>query len=574
MTHLRQVLSPHLKPYRRENLAADINAGIMVTVLLVPQSMAYALLAGLPPVTGLYASILPVIVYGLLGSTRFLTVGPTAITSVLIFSVLVDLNPAGSDAYLAQAILLAFLTGLAFIMVGLLRLGWLVNFLNRPVIIGYVNAAAIIILTSQLSHLFGIPAVDSASPFVEFFSLLWHITDLNPVTTLLGTGSLAIIIMMKIVSARRDMLWLKRLNRITPLLIVLLSLAMVMLWDLERRAGVVVVGELPAIVPALTLPDMQVFDPALLIGAITIASVGFIEAISTVTFTSASREYVSANRELVAMGVANVVSAISGAFPVTTSISRSSVNQTMGARSGVSSMVAGVCLLTTTVLLADYLYYLPRAVLAAVIISSVINIISIAPIRQIWTYSNTETIPFYVTAGGVLLFGIDVGIPAGVATATGIHLLRTSRPYISILGRIGNTTTYDDIVYHTSARLMPNTLIIRVAENIYFANAQYLENFMRQALSDYSHVSNLVLDCSAITRIDANGLQMLTQVVDEFSGAGIELHFAGLHPHQQNRFNNVRFQEQVGQQRFFKDVHEAVQTIEGDTDLKLEEYHI
>ena len=572
---LKRALSSHIRHYQRRYLSADIMAGMMLTVLLIPQSMAYALLAGLPPIMGLYASILPVMVYGLMGSTRFLTVGPTAITSVLAFSTLITLNPVQSDAYIAQAILLALLTGLVFIVVGLLRLGWLVNFLNQPVIIGYVNAAAVIILVSQLTHITGINTPDTASPFLELYYLLRNITNLNWVTFLLGMGSLLIMLQMKRLGQRKVKSGILRLTRLAPLMVVIICLAITVSLNLDTRMNVVVVGDLPRGLPQLHLPDVRVFDFSLLVGALTIAAVGFVEAMSTAkAFTTANREYIGADRELVSMGVANVVSAFSGGLPVTTSISRSSVNQTMGARSGISSVVAGLCLLLITLLFADYFYFLPRAVLAAVIMSSFVSIITFAPIQQIWHYSRYETIPFYVTFFGVLFFGIATGIIGGLVAAIGVHVIRTSRPYIAVLGRVGNTMTYDNLKYNPSARLMPNTILVQIAENIYFANAQYLEDFLRQALSTYSDKTNIVIDASAINRIDANGLQMLSQLIDEFSKSGIELYFADLHPQQSKRFYDVRFPQAVGEHRFFDSLHEAVLALEGNTDLKLADYHI
>ena len=564
MAKLLSLLSPHLRHYKVQYLSADLTAGLIVAFILIPQSMAYALLAGLPPIVGLYASILPVILYGLLGSTRFLTVGPTAIASIMTISILAPLSQGQPSVYIGQAVILAALVGIVFLICGFLRLGWLVNFINQPVLVGYANAAATIILISQLRPVTGITAPSSSQALEDLISIFRNVGSLKGATVLVGLGSAVFLIGIRVLASRYNIAsWLRSLSRLAPLGIVIVSIFLTGVLHLDTRVNLAIVETLPAGSFHLQLPNFDHFDGSLVWGAIAIAAVGLVEGISTAkTMTSATRESVSVNREMVGMGVANTASALSGGFPVTTSISRSSVNFMVGSRTGFSSVITGFVLFMITQYFTDYFYYLPRAVLAAIIISSVINLIDFSHIRSIWQYSPVETLPFFVTFFGVFFFSTQVGILGGIAVAIAIHLFRTSRPHISILGRIDNTDSYADIHYQENARLLPKTILVRVEESIYFANAQFLENFLRQAISDYPNAAYLVLDCRAVNRIDANGLSMLLQMVQEFAKIGVEIYFADLQPHQMSRFSGSHFQEQIRKNHFFRNIHEAVVYLE------------
>jgi sulfate permease, SulP family len=573
------LFSPALRHYQLRDLPADLVAGLTMAVMLVPQSMAYALLAGLPPITGLYAAILPAVAYGLLGSTRFLTVGPTAITSVMTLSILAGLVPVGSATYVLLSATLALYLGVVFLVMGFLRLGWLVNFLSQSVLTGYVNAAALLILISQVQHITGIDTPTTAfAPTLLVYPMI-NLGQANPTAFIIGAGGLLLILLGRayldrlLYPAVKNETLRLLLVRAIPLVVLIMSTALTAMLDLNLA----VVGDIPAGLPVLSLPTTGLLSyPAELgLGALAIAFVGFMEAISTAkTIATRERQRVDANRELFAMGVANVSSALSGGFPVTTSISRSAVNHTAGARSGLSSVVAAGGLLLTVLLLTDLFYHLPLAVLAAVVIASVVSLVDISQVRQIWQYSRWETTPFFVTFIGVFLVSIQAGILAGIATSLALHLYRTSRPHIALLGRVGNTELYLDVLHYSSARIMPNTLIFRVDESLYFANVQYLENHLRKFVATYSHVTYLVLACGAVNRIDANGLQMIAAVVKEFEAIGITVLIAELKPEVYKRLRSTHFVEIVGAQRLFDSVHAAVVYAENEPDLKLEEYHI
>jgi len=572
-------LFPSLADYHRRDLPADLVAGLTVAVMLVPQSMAYALLAGLPPATGLYASILPALAYGLLGSTRFLTVGPTAITSVMTLSILAGLAPVGSGQYVLLAATLALCLGVVFIALGVLRLGWLVNFLSQSVLSGYINAAALLILISQAQHLTGIDTPPTAfAPMLLVYPLL-HLNQLDPVAFLIGGSGLAAILLARAYLDRllRPLLASQTVRlllvRGTPLVVVLASTAFVYL----LRPDVAIVGEIPPGLPSLRLSGagLRASPVSLLVGAGAIAFVGFMEAISTAkTIATRERQRVDANRELIAMGVANIGSAVSGGFPVTSSISRSAVNHAAGARSGLSSMVAAGGLLLTVLFLTDVFFYLPRAALAAVVMSSVVSLIDFSQVRGIWRHSRWETAPFFVTFVGVFLISVEMGILAGIAISVALHLYRTSRPDVAVLGRLGNTESYVDVRHNKSARMMPSTLIVRVDESLYFANAQYLETELRGLVARYPHIDHLVLACHAVNRVDANGLQLIGNIMREFDTYGITVFIAELKRSVYVRFKLARIVEMVGKDRFFDSIHEAVLAVEDDPDLKLEEYHI
>lgn len=574
-----------IRSYKREYLPSDFIAGMTVSTMLVPQSMAYALLAGLPPSMGLYASILPVLIYGLLGTSPVLTMGPTAITSVLILSSLQPIADPSDPRFAALAITLALYLGIVLIVLGLFRLGWIVNFLSQPVLVGYINAAAIIIGVSQVQHLTGIDTPNTRAPFLLLFYPLVNITQINLVTFAIGTLALGILLYFRYRLDDQIKPFVKNdilrfyIVRSAPLLVVILTTLISYLLRLEERANIAIIGSIPAGLPPISTLDTFFFSIdttiPLLIGAGAIAFVGFFEGISTAkTLASQQRQEVNANQELLAMGIANLGSAFSGGFATTTSISRSAVNHAAGAQTGLSSVITAIVMAITVAFLSPAFYYLPRATLAAIIISAIVNLINFSDIRKTWRYSRWETAPFVVTLVGVLTIGIGVGIGMGILIAVALHLWRTSRPYIAELGRIGNTEQYENIKHYDDARLMPNTTIVRMDESLYFANMLYLEDYLRTVIAKYPDSNHLILSFSSVNRIDASALQLLTDLVTEFAELGITIYFAEVKSQLMFRLEYYNFIEIIGKDRFFDTIHEAVRQIADEPDLKIEEYHI
>jgi sulfate permease, SulP family len=583
------MLKPYLpflewgRAYQWRYLPDDITAGLTVATMLVPQSLAYATLAGLPPIMGLYTSLLPVFLYGLLGSTPVLTLGPTAITSVMIFATLQPLAETESEEYIALAITMALFLGLIYLAAGLLRLGWIINLLSRPVLLGYVNAAALIIAFSQVQHLLGIETPNSSYPHELVLHPLLHLDEVNIATLILALAGIGVIVFFR---TRVEKLLRAIIPRATlrlyivrsaPLVIIFLSIIVVAVLRLDTSYDVEIIGDIPSGLPQAISPTDLTFShsPQLMIGAAAIAFVGFMEGISTANaFAAQQRRRVDTNQELIAMGVANIASALSGGHAGTTSISRSAVNYAAGARSGISSMVASFVILLTVLVLTPLFYFLPRVTLSIIILTGIVNLIDFSVVSKIWRYSRSETTAFFVTFIGVFVAGIEVGIFGGIIASYLLHLARTSRPHIAILGRVGNSQTYVDIRSNPSARLMQRTLIIRIDESLYFGNIRYFESFVRNAIAEYPQTEYIVLACDSVNRIDGTALEHLRDLITELDAARLRVLFAGLKPQVFVRLRPIQFEQEIGEERFFPAIHDAIRETEPHPDLLLEEYHI
>lgn len=551
-----------LPRYQRGDLPGDVLAGMTVAILLIPQSMAYATLAGLPPVIGLYASIVPVAVYGLLGTTRVLTLGPTAITSVMVLSTLSGL-PGGDPATLALT--LALCLGVVYLVTGFFGLGFIVNLLSLPVLLGYVNAAALVIIFSQISNLLGVDAPRTSQPYQLLLQPLTQLAHLNPVTLALGVGGIGVILgfrgpLNRWLNGKTPDLLRFTVTRSGPLVVVLVSLLLVGGLRLDERYGVAILGEIPSGLPVL---QWGPFDFAhldvLFTGALAIAFVGFMEGMSTAkSLLVQRRERIDANQELIAMGAANIASALTGGYAVTTSISRSAVNYTAGARTGLSSVIAAALLALVVALFTPVFFYLPQAALAAIIITSVVNLIDFSPVWQLARFSQAETVPFFLTFGAVFVTRIEIAILIGVGLMMLLHFLRTSRPRVAFLEREGYSQHYREAEPDVTTPI-PQTLIVRIDESLYFANAQSLDNRLRNAVADRPNLEYLILDCAAINEIDASALQILVALVDDLARLNITVYLAQAKLHVRLRLESAHFVRSLGDDRIFPTVHDAVQ---------------
>lgn len=571
------------RTYQLRYLPDDITAGLTVATMLIPQAMAYATLAGLPPIMGLYTSLLPVMLYGLLGSTPVLTLGPTAITSVMVLATLQPLADTESEQYITLAITMALFLGLIYLSAGLLRLGWIINLLSRPVLLGYVNAAALIIAFSQVQHLLGIDTPSSTYPHELLLHPLIHIDELNRATVALALFGIATSLFFR---RRLDVLlkgFIKHntlrlyIVRSAPLFILFVSTLLVAGFRLDESQGVEVLGDIPRGLPQPVSPLDLNFDHSVAVftGAAAIAFVGFMEGISTANaFASQERRTVNSNQELIAMGVANIASAFSGGHAATTSISRSAVNHAAGARSGIASVVASLVILATVLLLTPLFYFLPRVTLSVIIVMAVIKLIDFTVVTEIWRYSRSETTIFFATFIGVFVAGIEFGILSGIAVSYLLHLARTARPHLAILGRVGNSENYVDVNNYPSARLMSRTLIIGIDESLYFGNIRFVENFIRRAIAQFPHVTYIVLACESVNRIDGTALEHLRDLIKEFDAIGLRVLIAGLKTGVFMRLRPITIEDALDPTRFFDTVHAAIVYTEPTPDLRLDEYHI
>jgi SulP family sulfate permease len=503
-----------LRRYRREFLPGDIGAGIVVALMTIPQGMAYALVAGLPPVAGLYASIAPAILYALFGSSMTQSVGPAAITSLMTASVLAPLAVAGSGLYTVLAAQLAFMAGAVLLLCGLLRVGFLANFFSRPVMSGFSLAVALLIAWGQVDALLG---GEPAAP--------------HALSAALGLGTVALLL-----AARA---WLARLlaalgmpaaaaaigARLAPMVLVLGATGLVALLGLDRL-GVRVTGAVPSGLPALNLATSFPHWRALLQPALLVGFMIFLISMSAAqTLALKRQEKLASNAELFGLGAANVASSLSGGFPVTGSISRSAVNFAAGARTPLASVICALLLVAALLAPTGWLALLPLPVLAATIIVAVLGMIELSTLRQAWRYDRGDALALLATAGGVLVLGVEAGVLVGVALSVCTLIWRASRPNIVVLGRIAGSEHFRDIERYPGETL-PDVLMLRVDANLFFGNVEAVNTRIEDELEARPRLRDLVLVMSAVSSIDTSALFALGELNDMLRGRGVRLHFA------------------------------------------------
>jgi SulP family sulfate permease len=518
--------------YPRSALAHDLLAGLIVTVLVIPQSLAYALLAGLPPQAGLYVSIFPVLAYALLGSSMTQAVGPVAITAIMTFSVLSPLAPPGSPQYLALAAMLSLFSGVLVLAFGVFRLGFLAQLLSRPVVSGFISGSAILIVVSQIKFLLGVP-IDTSSLWHFGKSLLAQVPSTHPATFGIGTVSLVLLY-----AARR---WLERAMvrwgvprqyaafgvRLVPLVIVVLATVVVAHWDLDVRHGVAVVGAVKEGLASFTLftPDLASLQK-LSTPALTLAFIGMVQNITMAQALAIKRhEKMDANRELLGLGAANIVAAFYGGMPVGGGLSRTAVNIAAGARSPLASVVAALAMLGMVLLGTHWFARLPLTVLAANIVLAALSMIDIAALRQAWSYDRADAYALLGTSAGVLLLGLEQGIALGIGLSLAALLLRASTPHIAVIGRIPGTEHFRNVERH-GVETIPGVLFIRIDESLFFGNLSAIEARLAAELAQAPDTHHVVLIMSAVNRIDATAMEVLTSLNHDWAEKGIQLHLA------------------------------------------------
>ncbi|MDB9314877.1 solute carrier family 26 protein [Spirulina sp. CS-785/01] len=553
--------------YNPKDLPGDITAGIIVTSLLVPQSMAYALLANLPPQVGLYASILPLILYAVLGTSRSLAVGPAAVDSLLVATGVGAVAAVGSPEYLSLAILLAFSVGVVQILLGVFRLGFLVNFISQAVIVGFTSGAAFIIALSQFKHLLGLEIPSSSNFFELLFLLIRAIPNTHLMTFALSVGSIVILLVFKTIIPKvlkqREMspVAMTPITKGGPLFVVIVSTILV--WQLGLDTKVNIVGEIPQGLPPLTLPSLNLGDIQRLFPVIlTLTFVSFVEAFAVAkSLASQRRQKVDANQDLIALGTANLGSAFSGGYSVTGGFSRSVVNFTAGANTQLAAIITAVLIFITVWFLTPLFYFLPQASLAAIILVAVVNLIKIEPLQRLWRYNKADGVALLVTFFAVLITGVATGIVVGVIFSIILYLWRTSRPHIAIVGRVGESEHFRNIERH-EVSTCPHVLAIRVDESLYFANTKALEGYLTNAILQYPQVKHLVLICSGINFIDGSALETLEQLIQEMEQIGVTFYLAEVKGPVMDHLEKAKFPERLGRDRIFLSTDQAMRTLE------------
>jgi len=517
--------------YNRETLACDLVAALIVTIMLIPQSLAYALLAGLPPEVGLYASVAPLVLYAIFGSSRVLAVGPVAVVSLMTAAAIGQFAGAGSPAYWAAAITLAFLSGLMLFAMGLLRLGFLANFLSHSVVSGFISASALIITASQLKTLMGVKA-DGNNLLQLLQALLRQVPNIHGVT--LAMGAVATLFLFWVRKGLKPLLVRSGMPagmadmsaKAGPVAAIAVTTALT--WAFGWHAqGVKIVGTIPQGLPPLTMP---VWDIALwrelAIPALLISVVGFVESVSVgQTLAARRRQRLLPNQELVALGTSNMAAAFTGGFPVTGGFARSVVNFDAGAQTPAAGIFTAAGITLASLLLTPALYYLPQATLAATIVVAVLSLVDIDILKRTWAYSKADFAAVAATLLATLALGVEQGLVAGVGVSLALYLLRTSRPHIAIVGLVPGTESFRNVLRHR-VLVSPHLVSLRVDESLYFANARALEDRVNDAVAAHPGLRHLVLQCSAINAVDASALESLEAIAQRLREAGIALHLS------------------------------------------------
>jgi SulP family sulfate permease len=552
--------------YNRETLVADLLAAAIVTIMLIPQSLAYSLLAGLPAEIGLYASILPLIVYACFGTSRTLAVGPVAVASLMTASALSGFAEQGTAAYLAGAVTLALLSGLFLLLLGLLRLGFLAYLLSHPVVSGFITASGILIAFSQLKHALGIDV--QGQTVIEMGQTLvnsWAGINLYTVTIaalVIGflvwsrTGAASALQRLGIPLAKA-----KLLAKASPIVGVIITILITVGLNLDAK-GVAVVGSVAGGLPQLAFPALSfAMIDQLYLHAIMISIIGYVESVSVgKTLAAKRRQRIDVNQELIGLGAANVASAVSGAFPVTGGFSRSVVNFDAGAVTQMASIFCALGIAFVSMLFTPALHYLPKATLAATIIVAVLSLIDLETLTKTWRFSKSDFAGVFMTIAVTLLFGVETGVACGVLTSIALHLLRTSMPHIAEVGLIEGTEYFRDIRRYL-VTTVPEILSLRMDESLFFANVHHLESRIYDAVFQKDKIAHVILQCSALSEIDASALEVLEAINVQLAEQGVQLHLsevkgpvmdtlerAGFFPHLSGRvfltqfeaFNDVR----------------------------------
>ncbi|MCB2116902.1 MAG: sulfate permease [Rhodobacteraceae bacterium] len=539
--------------YTRETLSADLLAAVIVAIMLIPQSLAYALLAGLPAEVGLYASIVPILVYAVFGTSRTLAVGPVAVASLMTAAAVGQVAAQGTPEYLGAAILLAFLSGVMLLAMGIARLGFLASFLSHPVISGFISASGILIAASQIKHILGISAGGQTLP--EILGALWeNLFQINPLTLVIGIGATAFLFWAR--TGLKPLLLARgiepkraaALARTGPVVAVavttllaagLAALAQALGYD---GTGIKTVGEVPS---GLPLPALPPFDAdlwkRLAMPALLISVVGYVETISVAqTLAAKRRQRIDPDQELIALGAANVGSALSGGFPVTGGFARSVVNFDAGAETPAAGAYTAILMALATLTLTSLLYYLPQATLAATIIVAVLSLVDLGALPRIFAYSRSDGAAMAATILVTLLAGVEKGILAGVALSLLLHLYRSSRPHVAIVGQVPGTEHFRNVKRHDVVT-SPEVVTIRVDESLYFANARYLEDVVQAEVATHPALRHVVLMCPAVNAIDASALESLEAINQRLGDAGVSLHLTEVKGPVMDRLRRTHF---------------------------------
>lgn len=540
-----------LPKYSKAQFHGDLPAGLTAGVLLVPQSIAFAMIAGVPPIYGLYASTVPMILYAIFGTCRQLSVGPVSIVSLLTFASVSTMAQPQSWEYVQLTITLSLVVGIIQIVVGLFQLGFLVNFLSHPVISGFTSASAVIIAIGQFKHILGISLEKEAYVYQVVGGIFDNIDRINVYTLGIGIGSIALILI------------LRKIHKSIPAPLVAVVFGVLLTWGLHlTQHGVKIVGHIPAGLPMPIVPPTDWLNiRKLLPSAFIIAMVSFVESIAIAkAMQNRHRDYkVRPNQELLALGIAKIGAAFFQAFPTTGGFSRTAVNEQAGAQTGMAAIISSLLVIITLLFFTPLFYYLPYAVLGAVIIMAVWQLIDFKEAHYLLKSDVADFIMMMVTFLGTLFIGVEEGIGLGVILSLAVMIYRTTRPHLAVLGRIEGTNVYKNVSRFDNLEVRPDLLIIRFDAQLYFANVSFFENRVEQLVAQKgTALRAIILNAESINRIDSSGFHLLQNLQEAFSKTDIELLFTNVQGPVRDMLARANFVQEIGKNHFFLHVQEAI----------------
>ncbi|MEQ8402109.1 MAG: sulfate permease [Roseitalea porphyridii] len=553
--------------YDGETLTGDLVAAVIVTIMLIPQSLAYALLAGLPPEAGLYASIVPIVLYALFGTSRALAVGPVAVVSLMTAAAIGKVAEPGSSDYIVAALTLALMSGALLVAMGLFRLGFVANFLSHPVIAGFITASGILIAASQLKHILGVDAHGHTLPVI-LGSLVSDLGAINWLTVLIGISATAFLFWVRgglkplLVRIGIPDRLAGHLARTGPVFAVAVTTLAAWWYDLGE-ADVKLVGEVPRGLPPLTQPS---FSPDLWLAlagpALLISIIGFVESVSVAqTLAAKRRQRIDPDQELIGLGMANIGAGFTGGYPVTGGFARSVVNFDAGAQTPAAGAFTAIGLAAASLTITPLIAFLPQATLAATIIVAVLSLVNFSIFRDAWTYSKADFIAVTATVAVTLIVGVEAGVTAGVLLSVLIHLYKTSKPHMAVIGQVPGTEHYRNVKRH-DVITDPHVLQLRVDESLYFANARYLEDRIYAMVADHPELGHVVLACPAVNAIDMSALESLEAINARLKALGVKFHLTEVKGPVMDRLKRSHFLDDLTGQVFLSQ-HQAMRTLGG-----------
>ncbi len=548
-----------LPTYKKEYLKGDIAAGLTVGIMLIPQGMAYAIIAGLPPVYGLYAAMVPQVIYALLGTSRQLAVGPVAMDSLLVAAGVSVFAKGGTEEYILLVILVALMIGIMQLLLGIFRLGFLVNFLSKPVISGFTSAAALIIGMSQLKHLMGTDMPRSSSIFELVSGAIQRAPEIHGLTLLLGVLGIGLIWGIKKIN--------KRYRKAIPaaLMVVVFGILTVVGFGLEAK-GVKIVQNIPEglpsfVVPTVTLKRIQMLLPI----AVTIALIAFMESIAVAKALQAKhKDYeINPNQELIALGSANIVGSFFQSYPTAGGFGRSAVNDQSGAKTGIAALISAVLVGLVLLFLTPLFYYLPKAVLASIIMAAVFGLIDISYPKELWKNQREEFWMLLITFAVTLTVGIREGILMGVGVSLAVMIYRSTRPHVAELGLVKGTNEYRNLKRFNGLEERKEILVLRYDAQLYFANANHFRETIEKAVARKGKGLKLfVLNAESMSTIDSTGVNTLYELVEELRKNGVETYLAGVIGPVRDVLYRTGVMQKIGEDHFFLDIPYAISTFE------------